>query len=56
MDGFRNGCPYSCGIIEVLENSSVDFHWVIAAVIHGDDKVEEVAFPHVLRGLLLKLC
>lgn len=45
---------YHCGIVKVLEDSSMDFHWLVGTVIHGDDKVEEVALSHILRRLLLK--
>ena len=46
---------YGSGVIEILEDCLVDFNWVAITVVHGNDKVEEVAFSHVLWRLLLEL-
>ena len=53
---YKQNQTYGSGIIEIFEGCSVDLHRMVAAIIHGDDKVEEIAFPHVLWGLLLEPC
>ena len=48
-------CTYFSGITEVLERCSQDLHCLLVLVKEGDDKMEKIAFPHVIWRLLLEV-
>lgn len=43
------------GVIEILKGRLLYLHPLLVAVKDGDNEVEEVALPHVVRWLFLKL-
>ncbi len=48
-------CTHFNGVTEVLERRFQDFHCLMVLVKEGDNKMKEIAFPHVVWWLLLKV-